>query len=736
MFNAIEDANGLRMPFHVLPTNRIDSANMALPYGCLYSPLHPLESEPCQYEPVQCPTCRACLNPYAQVDFQYKTWTCPLCRTRSQLPASYNGMTEQCLPAELLQQSSTIEYVLPATPPQPPIFLFVVDACSRETEHQHLKSLLVQAVASLPQGALVGIVTFGAIAYVHELRFSECPRSYVFNGTKTYTTERMREFLGVTVNEANPFLVPVSDAEQMLNGVIDYLESDAANLAKSERPERCTGAALDYAISLLGACFPGSVAQVILFTSGPITKGPGTMATTKKADLMRQHKDIEAGKAPMTTASITFFEGLKKRAAEGNVVVNAITASFEETGLYELSCVVSATGGFMMFCESWSDECIGKTLVKYFDGGVFAGSGADCRITVQTTKDFKVCGCIGPCTATGQANPDVVSEKVVGQGASSEWKACGILPNTTFAFVFDVPASKAQPVPKGSVGYMQFVTRYRHLGSGQVRLRVTTWPVKFADLDSGKITIAQGVDQEAAAVLIAKVCMWRILSEETVDVVHSIDRMLIKFCRLFGTYQKGDAVSFMLDQSMQFLPQFLYHFRRSPFLATFNSSPDQTMSLRHALISEDTTNCLFMIQPTLLKYSLEQEPQPVLLDLSSIQTDCVLLLDTFFKVLVWHGSKICAWRNEGYQNQEEFVNLKRALEEPLAEAQALVEERFPTPTLIVCDQGSSQERGLLSRCNPSSVSTFDVYGGGDNLSTDEPSLSTFMQKLKEMAVVP
>ena len=186
MFNSIEDANGLRLPFHVLPTNRIDAANLSLPFGCLYTPLHPLETEPCQYEPVRCHNCRACLNPYAQVDFQYKTWTCPLCRTRSQLPASYNGMTQEFLPAELLQQSTTIEYTIPSAAPAPPIFLFVVDSCSRESEHQALKSLLVQAVASLPQGSRVGIITFGAIAYVHELMFSECPRSYVFNGSKTY----------------------------------------------------------------------------------------------------------------------------------------------------------------------------------------------------------------------------------------------------------------------------------------------------------------------------------------------------------------------------------------------------------------------------------------------------------------------------------------------------------------------------------------------------------------------
>ena len=46
------------------------------------------------------------------------------------------------------------------------------------------------------------------------------------------------------------------------------------------------------------------------------------------------------------------------------------------------------------------------------------------------------------------------------------------------------------------------------------------------------------------------------------------------------------------------------------------------------LLQENTTNCLVMIQPTLLAYSMQGPPQPVLLDVTSIQPDRILLLDT------------------------------------------------------------------------------------------------------------
>jgi protein transport protein SEC23 len=75
------------------------------------------------------------------------------------------------------------------------------------------------------------------------------------------------------------------------------------------------------------------------------------------------------------------------------------------------------------------------------------------------------------------------------------------------------------------------------------------------------------------------------------------------------------------------------------------------------------------------------------------------------------------------------------LEKPLEEARALIEERFPTPLLVVCDQDSGLSRYLLARCNPSTQNYDGLTGrGDDNLGTDEPSLARFLTKLKEVAV--
>ena len=182
----------------------------------------------------------------------------------------------------------------------------------------------------------------------------------------------------------------------------------------------------------------------------------------------------------------------------------------------------------------------------------------------------------------------------------------------------------------------------------------------------------------------------------------------------------------------------MFHLRRSQFLQVFNNSPDETTYYRHVLNREDTTNSLIMIQPTLMSYSLEAEPSPVLLDSQSIQANAILLLDTFFHLVIFHGETIAQWRNAGYHTQPNYENLRQLLAAPKQDAQELLHDRFPVPRYVECDQGSSQARFLLSKLNPSTThQTMGVYGaqpGGQPIFTDDVSLQVFMEHLKKLSV--
>ncbi|CAI4212152.1 unnamed protein product [Parascedosporium putredinis] len=226
------------------------------------------------------------------------------------------------------------------------------------------------------------------------------------------------------------------------------------------------------------------------------------------------------------------------------------------------------------------------------------------------------------------------------------------------------------------------------------------------------------------------------------DVLRWVDRMLIRLCSRFADYRKDNPTSFRLEKNFTLYPQFMFHLRRSQFLQVFNNSPDETAFYRHVLNHEDVGNSLVMIQPTLDSYTFDQEGgRPVLLDSTSIQPTHVLLLDTFFHILIFHGETVAEWRKAGYQDQEGYENFASLLEQPKEDARDLITDRFPLPRFIVCDAGGSQARFLLSKLNPSTTHTSGAYGGvgaqnAQTIFTDDVSLQTFMEHLMKLAFDP
>lgn len=266
-----------------------------------------------------------------------------------------------------------------------------------------------------------------------------------------------------------------------------------------------------------------------------------------------------------------------------------------------------------------------------------------------------------------------------------------------------------------------------------MKLRVTTvnglWHSDAAD----HTPLARSFDQEAAAVLLSRLAVHRTETEEIADVMRWLDRALIRLCAKFATYRKDDPASFRLPAEFSIFPQFMFHLRRSKFLQYFNSSPDEQAVYRHILTRENTSNALIMLQPSLLSYSFNGPPQPVLLDATSVRSDTILLLDTFFHVVVFLGETIAAWKQQGYQNQEEHIHFRNLLEAPQNDAQMIMNNRFPVPRYIVADQHKSEARFLLAMLNPSITHHTEV-SSGQAIFTDDVSLRVFMEHLMKLSV--
>lgn len=757
-----EDRDGVRFSWNVWPASRLEATRMVVPVSCLYTPLKERpDLPPIMYDPIICSKaqCRAVLNPLCTVDFRSKAWTCNFCFQRNAFPPHYAGISEQHQPAEIMPQFSTIEYTLAKQTTGPLIYLLVIDTCLDEEDLNALKESLQMALSLLPPHALIGLITFGRMVHVHELGCEGISKSYVFRGTKDLTADQLRDMLGLggqrkpAAQAQNPqvpakgpesienrFLQPVQKCDMDLTDLIGELQPDPWPVAADKRPLRSTGVALSIAVSLLECCFPNTGARIMTFIGGPCTQGPGMVIDHELKNVIRSHHDIETDNTPHMKKGIRHYDGLSSRAATNGHVIDLYACNLDQLGLLEMRNCVNNTGGYMFMGDAFDTALFKQSFQRVFtkDTKDDFKTGFVASIEVKTSKELKVSGCIGNCISMEKKGPNV-SETEIGIGNTTAWKVSGLDMSTTFAYFFEVANSHTAPVPQGGRGCIQFITQYQH-PTGQRRWRVTTCARNWVDSASLHY-IPAGFDQEASAVLMARVATQRCDTEDnSQDVLRWLDRMLIRLVQKFGEYSKDDANSFRFAENFSLYPQFMFHLRRSQFLQYFNNSPDETAFYRHCLNKEDVTNSLIMIQPILYSYSFHGPPEPVLLDSSSIQTDTILLLDTYFLILIYNGETVDQWKKAGYQNDPAHESFRQLLQAPLDDAHEIMQTRFPVPRYVETEHNGSQARFLLSRVNPSQThnNMYMMGGGGADggsaILTDDVSLQVFMDHLKKLAV--
>nr|CAD7265552.1 unnamed protein product [Timema shepardi] len=444
--------------------------------------------------------------------------------------------------------------------------------------------------------------------------------------------------------------------------------------------------------------YPNTGARIMMFVGGPCSQGPGQVVNDDLRQPIRSHHDIHKDNAKYMKKAIKHYEGLAFRAATNGHAIDIYSCALDQTGLMEMKQCCNSTGGHMVMGDSFNSSLFKQTFQRVFardQKGEFkmAFNGT---LEVKCSREVKVSGAIGPCVSLNVKGP-AVSDTEIGLGGTCQWKYCTFNPNTTCALFFEVVNQnmlQSRKNKKDVVSHVILALRslscqdplgllnqlvswalaqegtlllYRkevvgvcssspntstrqasdwnnvrylatfQLGSKIIYIVFVHIVFSWADASANLHHISAGFDQEAAAVLMSRMVVFRAETDDGPDVLRWVDRMLIRLCQKFGEYAKDDPNSFRLSENFSLYPQFMYHLRRSQFLQVFNNSPDETSFYRHMLMREDLTQSLIMIQPILYSYSFNGPPEPVLLDTSSIQPDRILLMDTFFQILIFHG---------------------------------------------------------------------------------------------------
>ncbi|EGG24940.1 putative transport protein [Cavenderia fasciculata] len=745
-----EDVDGVRFSWNVWPTSRVEATRKLLvPLGAMYTPMKQNQNTlQVPYPPLHCKgLCTAVLNPFCTVAPPYRTWVCPFCLQHNQFPPHYNGcITDTSRPSELLPNASTIEYLLPTKESAPPIYLYIVDTCLPDDELQKLIDSLTMSLSLIPENSYVGLITFGSMVQVYELGFTACPKSYVFRGNSqtAFKAATLLDKLGApeTLNLASKrFLVPVGECDDSLTTILEEIQKDPCRVPSDRRPQRATGIAFSIASSLLQAVAEQAphtklAARVMAFIGGPATVGVGMVVSDDLKEPIRSHHDIVKNKAKHTTKAYAHYKSVAEQAVAAGHVIDIFSCSLDQVGLYEMREMVKLTGGFMVLADGFFHPMFQQSFQKIFsrdpDHQLNVGYNADIQVT--TNRYLKICGAIGHVSSLNVASPNV-SENEIGIGGTSSWKVCGLDQNSTFAFYFEIANQHNNAIPVDQPGLIQFTTTYQN-GQGKRIMRVTTVRREWADPSATISTLANGFDQETSAVLMARLAVFKAETEELPDITRWLDKMLIRLVSKYADFRKDDPRSFNLAPNFAIYPHFMFHLRRSNFLQAFNNSPDESSFYRFMLNRENVSNSLIMIQPTLEQYSFNGPPAPVVLSATSISANTILLLDTFFHVLIFHGEMVAKWRKEGYDKDPQHQTFRDLLAAPKEDAKNILKDRFPYPRYIDCDQHSGEARFLLATIDPNltHVSNPQEQGNGEVVFTDDVNLHVFLEHLKKFAV--
>jgi protein transport protein SEC23 len=750
--NKEEINNGVRLSWNVFPGNKLDMARFVVPVGLHYNPMKRSENlQLLEYDPILCKTCKSVISPFCHIDFRAKSWDCPFCLTKHAFPSNYaNFITESNLPAELIQEYTTIEYKLNKKETNFPTFLFLIDLSIDEEELQELKESIQNTLQNMPTDCQIGIITFGNMCNVVELGFTEFPKMYVFKGDKDYKTNEIQEQLGLiskhdprttSHSQTRKFILPLKDCEYTVSSFLDDLSGDLFPKGQGERRGNCSGLALHVAISLLESVAGGEPARILFFLGNACSIGPGQIVGLKLSETIRNYVDFEKKNTNTNyfKTAVDFYEKLATRASRAGIVIDVFSCSLNQVGLLEMKCLPEYTGGYMILTDFFSTMIFKDSLRKIFEvdeeGNLkmaFRG-----RVDMFVTQPIKIAGGIGYMLSLNQPFGTMVStDNPIGQSGTRSWSLGGMDQNSTYTFVFDVDSNTSNNMNNARRCIIQILTTYV-AGDRTTRLRVTTLLRKIStDFSSNKFEVAGSFDQEAAAVLFARMCVEKGYKEESIEVLRWLDKGLIRLITKFAEYNKDDVKSFRLSKEFSYFPQFIFYLRRSHFIQNFNASPDEISFYKTSLLHENVTNATIMIQPVLFSYTAENpEATPVFLEVDNMKNDWVLLLDAFFFICVWHGETVCKWRDAEYHMDPEYENIKFMLDNPQEYAQSIIQERMPVPRFVSCDYGTGQERLIKCVVNPGtsgSAQGSNVYT--DGYASDDVSLKIFMDHLVKKAV--
>ena len=262
----------------------------------------------------------------------------------------------------------------------------------------------------------------------------------------------------------NCYVEPIEDGTGLLE-LLERLNPDMWTYREGRRPLRSTGAALSVGSSLL-ECLPGQGGHLVLFTTGPCTSGPASIASLKMSK-----KTSPSG---YQESANEFYQEIVKRARSAGYTIDICTCMSASTpdriGLSEMKRCADSTGGSIVSGSSYDcpqlQDHVQRLLCSHHTSPVYSSV-----LNIRTTRNLAINTIIGPCHPL-RSIPSWLRLPPGAEG-TSHWKLFNLNATTTLGVYLTSKLTSKWGSGPASSCTVQLITSYC-CAQGHKYSRVTT----------------------------------------------------------------------------------------------------------------------------------------------------------------------------------------------------------------------------------------------------------------------
>jgi len=615
----------MRMTTNALPNSPATKGKAALPLGAIIKPMARDDAAPVAVVNfgavgvVRCRRCRTYVNPFVTFIDGGRRWRCNVCSLANDCPSDYIcDLDEHGVRRDVAERpelsSGVVEFVAPAEymvrPPQPPVFLFVVEVSYAAVSSGMLRCVaatLAHTIDHLPGGerTQVGVITYDSTLHFYNLHGST-PQMLV--------VPELDEPFCPMPGEA---LVNLSERRDVVKQLLEKLPS---MFGATQATEVATGPALKAAYTV--AQHVGG--KVSLFSATRPTVGDGKLLNREGAGGAANGKGAEGG--GLLAPACDFYKTLAVDCSKQQLCIDVWACHSAYADLATLALLARHTGGSVQHFPAFSDVAAGERLSRALQHSLTREQGLEAVMRVRASRGLRIAAFYGHFFIRGV---DLLA-----------------LPNVDEDKSFAVEIAHEENEIGASTACLQAALLYTTT-SGERRIRVLTLELPVT---SALNSIFDSADVDACVALTARLAAEATLSASPLTGAEKLQNACLEALRAYRSLCPPHAkttAALLLPENLRLLPLYtLAAMKAALYASPAEARADERAALIATIANASATEATVLAHPRLFQAypPLEKGPNglpaPLPLSAQSVQTNVAYLLDDGAQLSLWFGRDV------------------------------------------------------------------------------------------------